>query len=170
MYLYGASGFPTSTYQSSNYYVDVVFDVTAVDTTAPSVTAQTPASGSTGVSVSSPVAATFSEAVANGGSITMTLQGPGNSVVAAALAYDATSRTANLTPVTALAYNTGYSAAVSGAKDAAGNTMTPVSWSFTTGAQPPPPPDQGPGGPIAVVTGSGDPYSKYLAEILRTEV
>ena len=47
--------------------------------------------------------------------------------------------------------------------------MTPVTWSFTTAAPPPPPPDQGPGGPIALVTSSSNPYSKYLAEILRTE-
>lgn len=169
VYLYGASGFPTGTYQSSNYFVDVVFDVAAVDTTAPSVTAQTPAAGSTGVSASSPVAATFSEAVANSGSIAIALRGPGNSAVPGTVAYDTASQTVTLTPSSALAYNTGYSVTVSGAKDAAGNTMNPVSWSFTTGAQPPPPPDQGPGGPIAVVTGSANPYSKYLAEILRTE-
>ncbi len=47
--------------------------------------------------------------------------------------------------------------------------MSPVTWSFTTAAPPPPPPDQGPGGPIALVTSSSNPYSKYLAEILRTE-
>ena len=55
------------------------------------------------------------------------------------------------------------------AKDAAGNTMAPVTWRFTTAAPPPPPPDQGPGGPVAIVTSSSNPYSKYLAEILRTE-
>lgn len=169
VYRYGASGFPTSSYQSSNYYVDVVFALTAVDTTPPSVTVQSPAPGSTGVAVGSPVAATFSEAIANNGSISMTLQGPNGTTVAGALAYDATSLTATFAPSSALAYNTAYTASVSGAKDAAGNTMTPVTWSFTTGAQPPPPPDQGPGGPIAVVTSSANPYSKYLAEILRTE-
>ncbi len=47
--------------------------------------------------------------------------------------------------------------------------MSPVTWSFTTAAPPPPPLDQGPGGPIALVTSSSNPYSKYLAEILRTE-
>ena len=55
------------------------------------------------------------------------------------------------------------------AKDGAGNTMAPVTWDFTTAAPPPPPPDQGPGGPVAIVTSSANPYSKYLAEILRTE-
>ena len=31
------------------------------------------------------------------------------------------------------------------------------------------PPDQGPGGPILVVTSTGNPFSNYYAEILRTE-
>ena len=44
VYKYGASGFPNSTYQSSNYWVDVVFDTTANDTTAPTVVAKMPAS------------------------------------------------------------------------------------------------------------------------------
>ncbi len=40
VYKYGATGFPNSTYQSSNYWVDVVFDTTANDTTAPTVVRQ----------------------------------------------------------------------------------------------------------------------------------
>src|SRR6187200_1676922 len=51
VYKYGATGFPTSTYQSSNYWVDVVFDTTANDTTAPTVVAKMPAADSTGVAV-----------------------------------------------------------------------------------------------------------------------
>ena len=166
VYKYGATGFPTSSYQSSNYYVDVVFALTAVDTTPPSVTAQVPAAGSSGVAVTTPVSATFSEPVTSA-SITMTLKDPGGVTVPTTFAYNA--GTATLTPNSQLAYSTAYTATVSGAQDAAGNTMTQVTWTFTTGAQPPPPPDQGPGGPIAVVTSSANPYSKYLAEILRTE-
>ena len=58
---------------------------------------------------------------------------------------------------------------MSGAKDAGGNMMASTRGPSLTAAQPPPPPDQGPGGPIAVVTSSANPYSKNLAEILRTE-
>ena len=47
--------------------------------------------------------------------------------------------------------------------------MTPVSWDFTTGAPAAAALDQGPGGPVAIVTSSTNRYSKYLAEILRTE-
>ena len=169
LYKYGATGFPNSTYQSSNYYVDVVFALTAVDTTPPSVTAQVPAAGSSGVAVSTPVSATFSEAVTST-SITMTLKDSGGATVPTTFGYNAGSLTATLTPTASLAYSTSYTATVSGAQDTAGNTMATVTWTFATGAQPPPPPDQGPGGPIAVVTSSTNPYSKYLAEILRTEV
>src|SRR6476659_7347435 len=50
VYRYGAGGgFPVNTYQSTNYWVDVVFNTTVNDTTAPTVTANTPASNATGV-------------------------------------------------------------------------------------------------------------------------
>lgn len=169
VYKYGASGFPTSSYQSSNYYVDVVFDTSAVDSTPPSLTGQVPSLNATGVAVTSQVSATFSEPLSNGGSVVMSLQGPNGTAVPSTYGYDTGTMTASLTPASPLAYSAGYSVSVSGAKDPAGNTMAPVTWSFTTGAPPPPPPSQGPGGPIAVVTSTTNPYSTYLAEILRTE-
>ena len=61
----GASAFPTDTYASSNYWVDVVFTPSITsDTTAPSVTTVSPASGATGVSTQTSVSAVFSEAMA----------------------------------------------------------------------------------------------------------
>jgi methionine-rich copper-binding protein CopC len=168
VYKYGASGFPSTSYRSSNYWIDVVFDTSADDTTAPTVVARVPAPGSSGVAVSSSVSATFSEPV-DGNSLTMELRKPDNTVVAANTDYNAGSQTATLTPNAPLASSTTYTATVSGARDSSNNTMTPVTWSFTTAAPAPPPPDQGPGGPIAVVTSTANPYSRYLAEILRTE-
>ena len=58
-------GFPTQVFQSANYWVDVVFapSNTAPDTTPPTVTAQTPAAGATGVATGTTVTATFSEPV-----------------------------------------------------------------------------------------------------------
>ena len=48
--------------------------------------------------------------------------------------------------------------------------MAPLTWSFTTAAAPAgSPPTQGPGGPVAIVTSNGNPFSIYLAEVLRTE-
>ena len=51
LYRYGstAGAFPTSTYNSENYWVDVVFPETAADSTAPAVVDRTPAAGATGV-------------------------------------------------------------------------------------------------------------------------
>ena len=167
VYRYGASGFPNSTYQSTNYWVDVVFDTTAVDNTVPTVVAKSPAAGTDTAPANTPVTATFSENVV-AGSVGFQLTGP-SGAVPASVAYDTGTQTATLTPSAALAYSTTYTATVSGARDAAGNVMAPLTWTFATAAPPPPGPEQGPGGPIAVVTSAGNPYSTYLAEMLRTE-
>ncbi|MGZ4610678.1 MAG: N,N-dimethylformamidase beta subunit family domain-containing protein, partial [Actinomycetes bacterium] len=132
VYLYGTGGgFPTSSFAASNYWVDVVLSTT--DTTAPTVTARTPASGATNVATTTTTTATFSEAV-QASTITMSLTGPNNSAVAGSTSYDATAQKATFTPSAALATGTTYTVNLSGAKDAAGNTMTAVSWSFTTAA------------------------------------
>ena len=81
---------------------------------------------------STTVTATFSEAVQSN-TINITLSGPGSSV-SGNLDYDSGSRKATFTPNAALAASTTYTANVSGAKDLANNTMSPVSWSFTTAA------------------------------------
>jgi hypothetical protein len=99
----------------------------------------------------------------------MGLSGPGNTAIAGTKTYDPASRTVTFTPDAQLATSTTYTATVSGAKDQAGNAMAPVTWSFTTAAPAPPPPTQGPGGPIGIVTSSANPYSEYLAEIMRAE-
>jgi len=170
IYRYGASAFPTNSYQASNYWVDVVFDTTATDNTAPTIAARAPAPGAVGVPTTGAVSVTFSEPV-TASSIVMTLAGP-SGAVAGTTAYNAGSSTATFTPAAALATSTGYTVAVSGARDAAGNVMAPGSWSFTTAAPPPPPPDQGPGGPVLVVksavTGASG-FTSFLAEVLRTE-
>ena len=170
VYRYGASAFPTQTFQATNYWVDVVFDTTAADSTAPTLTGRAPAAGAVGVPTTTAVTATFSEPVTASG-LAMTLTGP-SGAVAGATAYDAATSTATFTPAAALATSTGYTASVSGARDAAGNVMAPVTWSFTTAAPPPPPPDQGPGGPVLVIksaaTGAGG-FTPFLAEVLRTE-
>src|SRR5262249_61188063 len=65
--------------------------------------------------------------------------------VAATVSYNSSTRVLTLTPSSALAYSTAYTVSLSGARDAAGNTMAAVSWSFTTArsaahtTQPPPP-------------------------------
>jgi hypothetical protein len=131
VYRYGSTAgtFPTSTYNSENYWVDVVFSDT--DTTKPTVTSRTPAAGATGVSVGTTVTGVFSEPVQQA-TIGFTLRDAGNNVVPSTLAYTAGTNTATLTPNAPLAPTTTYTATLSGAKDTAGNTMDPVTWSFTT--------------------------------------
>jgi YVTN family beta-propeller protein len=143
VYAYAATTqFPASSYNATNYWVDVVFTTGAVtDTTPPTVATTSPAGGATGVSRTTTVTATFSEAVnaATVTAATFELRDAANAVVAATVSYDAATRIATLTPSAALAASTTYTANViggaSGIKDVAGNAMASTrSWSFTTAA------------------------------------
>ena len=101
---------------------------------APAVTTCSPAWNATGVAVSSPVTATFNEAVQSG-TIGFTLTNPSGSTVAATVAYNSSTNTATLTPSAALANSTTYTATVSGVQDTAGDPMaSPYAWTFTTAA------------------------------------
>ena len=107
------------------------------DVAPPSVTKESPASNATNVPVSTTATATFNEAVQSS-TIIFTLTPSGGSAITASLSYNSSTDTVTLTPKSALAYNTKYTAAVSGAKDSAGDPMTsPFSWSFTTDVAPP---------------------------------
>jgi beta-lactam-binding protein with PASTA domain len=141
VFIYGASAFPTQTFNASNYWVDVVF-TSASDTTPPTVTSVTPASGATGVSAATAVTATFSEAIdaATLTTGTFVLRNPANTVVASTVSYNAGTRVGTLMPSAALAASTTYMATItgggSGVKDLAGNALASnVGWSFTTGPQ-----------------------------------
>ena len=140
-----ASAFPNSTFQSTNYWVDVVFTTSGggsgPDTTAPTVTTVSPASGATGVSTQAPVTATFSEAMdpATIGTTTFELRDAAGTLVPATVTYNATTRVATLTPSATLAAQTQYTATVKGGstdprvKDLAGNALAAARvWSFTT--------------------------------------
>jgi hypothetical protein len=127
------TGFPTQVYQSANYWVDVVFSPSGPDTTPPTVTARTPAAGATGVAVGTTPTATFSESVQSG-TIVMAVKDANNTNVQGAAVYDGSTQRSTFTPAAALAPNTTYTVALSGAADPSGNVMTPVSWTFTTAA------------------------------------
>ena len=142
VYVYGAGGFPTNTFQASNYWVDVVFTTSGggSDTTPPTVTANTAANGATGVSPgTTAVTATFSEPMnpATVNTSTFELRDSTNALVAANVSYSA--NTATLTPNAALNNSATYTATVKGGgtdprvKDVAGNALAAnVTWSFTT--------------------------------------
>jgi YVTN family beta-propeller protein len=117
------------------------FTTAAADTTAPTISARTPAAGASGVAVSSVVTLTFSEAMdastVNGS--TFVLRTAGGALVPAAVSYNASTRVATLTPSAALAPSSSYTASAVGGttdprlKDLAGNALAAsASWSFTT--------------------------------------
>jgi VCBS repeat-containing protein len=131
VFLGGSSGFPTSSFNSSNYWVDVVFN----QTVALTVTAKTPAPDSTGVSAGSGVTVTFSRAMdpttVNGSTFRLRAAGAGSDVPAT-VTYSGL--TATLQPNTNLAPNTTYQVTVSGGMAAADGTPlgSDTTWSFTT--------------------------------------
>lgn len=166
VYLYGSGGFPTNAFQSSNYWVDVVFTSnTGPDTTPPTVASTLPTAGATGANPTAPVTATFNEAMdsATLSTATFELRDPANTLVAAAVTYNAATNTATLTPTTSLTSSILYTAKVkggtSGVKDLAGNALAAdFTWSFTTGVDP-----CSPGGnPIVCENGKpGNPSSEW---------
>jgi hypothetical protein len=173
VYQYGAASFPTQTFNTNNYWVDVVFSTTApANTLSPTVTAVAPLNGTANVDPGTNITATFSEAM-NAATITATtvqLRDSSGALVSATVTYDATKDTATLDPTVTLAPLTTYTATItggtSGVSDMAGNVLAAdFNWSFTTGLAV----DQGPGGPILVITDDLDPFGRYYAEILRTE-
>lgn len=179
VYLYGTSAFPTQTFQSEAYFVDVVFNTSVgPDVTPPTVTSATPIVGVSGIPVTTNVRAAFNETMtaASINTNTFQLRDPSNNLVTATVTYDASTRTATLDPSSPLQHLTLYTATVNGGtsiprvEDAAGNDLAADHvWSFTTAAPPPPPPTEGPGGPVLIVTSAANPFTTYLAEILRTE-
>ena len=179
VYQYGASTFPTQTFNSEAYFIDVVFNTSiGPDTTPPVVSVFSPGNNVSGVKTDVSPTVTFNEQMSassiNG--TTVVLRNAANQVVAAAVSYNAGTRVATIDPTAALQNSTTYTVVVKGGttdprvKDLAGNAMAlDVTWSFTTAAPPPPPPTQGPGGPVLVVTSAANPFANYYAEILRAE-
>ena len=133
-------GFPTDTFNGTNYWVDVVFETTLPpDTTPPFVTEVTPAAGASSVPSTTTVSATFSEDV-NAATVTTStfeLRDPANVLVPATVTYASATHTATLRPTGELASSTTYTAIVrggsAGVADTAGNPLAAsINWSFTT--------------------------------------
>ncbi|WP_173056156.1 DUF4082 domain-containing protein [Phytohabitans houttuyneae] len=130
--VYGlGAGFPTETYQDTNYYVDVLF--TDSGSSAPVVVATSPLNGATGAALGVNPSATFSKSVVPV-SVQFTLKNPANQTIAGTKAYNDTTKTVTFTPSAPLAAATEYTATVS----ASDNENNPVSetWSFTTDVDP----------------------------------
>jgi hypothetical protein len=147
VYAYGASSaFPVSTFNATNYWVDVAFTPSGAappDTTPPTVTSSTPAGGATGVALGATVTATFSEPIdpATLTTATFTLTSGSGAAVAGTVSYNASTNSAMFLPSAPLSASTSYTAALKGGatdpriKDVAGNALAATaSWSFSTGA------------------------------------
>ncbi len=143
VYTYGsASAFPTSSYNATNYWVDVVFNTTISSPSGPTVSTVSPANGATSVSTGTSVSATFSESM-NASTIdgnTFQLSSAGGTV-AATVGYNSSTLTATLVPTQPLAYSTTYTATVvggsNGVQDPNGNVLSGnYVWTFTTASAP----------------------------------
>ncbi|GGM89966.1 hypothetical protein GCM10010967_23560 [Dyadobacter beijingensis] len=173
-----APAFPTDNYQSSNYFVDVVFETEdRPDVTPPTVIATVPGANAAGINISSNITVRFSEAIdpATVSNASIVFSNAGQEV-AASIAYDAGNLMVTIDPATALGYATTYNVLVKGGaaaariKDIAGNALAAdLSFSFTTQPAPGPSPNDGPGGPILVISSVSNPFSRYPVEILRAE-
>ena len=173
VYAYGsASAFPASSFQTTNYWVDVAFSPSG-STTPPTVNSVTPANGSSGTSLVVAASAVFSEPMTpstlNG--TTVILTDPTSTSVPSSVSYNAATSTVTLTPTVELSPFTTYTVTIkggsSGVKDFNGNALvSDFTWSFTTGSAPA---NTGPGGPILVISNLVNPFTRYLGEILSAE-
>ena len=122
----------------------VTWTFTTQDPVPPQVTSTFPLDQATAVSPSARPRATFSRSLdpttVTASSVTLT--GPGGTAVPATVSYDDSTRSATLTPNSALAFSTSYTATVKTLVKAVDGVAlaAPVSWSFTTSPAPPPPP------------------------------
>jgi len=133
VYAYGSSStFPKTSYQASNYWVDVVYTPTAA--TPPTVSSATPGAGSTGNPVSVAPTATFSQPVVPS-TASFTVQDSNGNTVPGTVTFNGADTVATFTPTSSLAGSTTYTATVSGAQNSSGTPMSsPYTWSFTTSA------------------------------------
>ena len=134
MFRYGTSGFPTSSWSSSNYWVDVVYVKSPI-------ASATPASGATGVPRTASISIVFAAAMdaATLNATNLQLKNASGTSIPINVVYNSATRTLVLTPTSLLAGATTYSVTVkggtSGIRDGLGVLMpADSSWSFTTAA------------------------------------
>ncbi|MBB5953586.1 hypothetical protein FHS29_000156 [Saccharothrix tamanrassetensis] len=123
-------GFPNSTSQHRNYWVDVVWaPEPGADTRAPGLASTYPVGGAGSVPLSPAVSVTYDEIV-DPGSVEFTLHGPDGPVAGTASVNGTVAR---FVPSAALAAGTSYTATAR-VRDAAGNQAAAYNWVFTTGS------------------------------------
>ena len=128
-----STNFPTASaiYGNKKGNSDVFVTKITTDTTPPTVSSTSPASGATDVAINSTIAVTFSEAIdaTTINTSTFTISGG----VSGTVTYNGTNNTATFTPSGNLSNGASYTATVvAGIKDLTGNAMaSDYTWSFT---------------------------------------
>jgi hypothetical protein len=126
-------GFPTSSWNDTNYWVDAIVQTGGSATTNPAtVTATTPAGNATGAALNVSPTATFDHDI-DSSTLQFTLKN-GSTAVPATVSYNDTTHKATLEPNDALTAGATYTASVK-ATDVWGNVMpSAYTWTFTTGS------------------------------------
>ena len=135
------------------------------DKTPPTVQSVTPANGAPAVSVGGSLTVEFDEPMraASLASGAFELRDESGVLVPTVVSYDLSTSVARFALQEALLFGETYSATVKAgvATDLAGNALASnVSWSFTAETAPP---------PVLLATAPANPFTTYLAEILRNE-
>ncbi|WP_091248482.1 DUF4082 domain-containing protein [Arthrobacter sp. ok909] len=135
VYKYGTTSFPTDSYNSTNYWVDVVMNGSS-SPTVPVVSSTVPASGASNVAVTTTIRASYDRAV-DPSTVVFNVKDAANTNVPGTLSYDSLTNTSVFTPSASLAYNTAFTATVSGATSSSGGVAmaAPYTWTFTTTTQ-----------------------------------
>jgi phosphodiesterase/alkaline phosphatase D-like protein len=121
-----------STFNSTNYWVDVVFNTTRIDGVAPTVVSNASTSGATGLALDATPTATFSEDVLPS-TLALTLQDPSGAALAGQITYNQGTFTETFTPSGPLSLATTYAATIAGVQDVSGNPMAaPVTFNLST--------------------------------------
>src|SRR5690242_13976730 len=113
---------------------------TVVNPTGPSVLTMNPAQGATDVPLANAISVVFSDPVDSATiaspASNFVVFSPATGAVSGNVTYDPDTKTATFTPTKVLAYNTQYTATVSGGvKDKSGNPMgSNFTWNFTSHA------------------------------------
>lgn len=166
----GSSGFPTESFQSSNYWVDVTFLNSGAFPLQ--IFSVTPSPGATGLAGEITPTALFSKALdpTSVNASTAILRDAGNNQVPVTVSYNSSANKVTLTPQQPLQVSQTYTVTLKGgvaAPHIADSTGAPLpadySWSFSTGGA------GGPGGPILVITSAANKFTQYYPEILRAE-
>lgn len=170
----GNDVFPTKndgTNAVANFWIDAVFATTNSYAAPFTVDVSQPVNGSYGVSAVKPLTFKMSTPVdpstlAAG----IALKTAGGVSVPGTASYDSGLGTIVFTPASALARGTAYVVTLSSQlKDIYGTAHVPSTVSFTTGTSLSAAINQGMSGPVLIVTSTSNPYSTYLAEMLRAQ-